>query len=300
MENPAARVRAELSQGSDLRRPLLKKIGALCENRYVAALYTSFKPPYGTITETDADLLADILSSTANVKQHGLLLLINSPGGSPMAAERIIKICRECSDGNFAVLVPGQAKSAATLIAFGALKIYLAPTSELGPIDVQIEWVDGSLTPAYAILEAYDELLKRGLSLNKDLHIEPVLQQLQNFDAARIRELRDLRALGEDIAVKVLKSGMLQGHTEVVIRKLVEPFTDPDRHKTHGRPLYLSDIAEHDKKGLFKVESVPLDGELWRNVSEFHMRMRGYMAPQGQPQYIKVFESLESSLVVGA
>jgi ClpP class serine protease len=52
------------------------------------------------------------------------------------------------------VVVPDQAKSAATLIALGADEILMGPASDLGPIDPQIELPSrpGFLIPAKDII----------------------------------------------------------------------------------------------------------------------------------------------------
>lgn len=76
----------------------------------------------------------------------GLIIMINSPGGDGLAAERIINVCRSYSGtGEYQVIVPGKAKSAATMVCFGASAIYMSPTSELGPVDPQIVIVDNEI-----------------------------------------------------------------------------------------------------------------------------------------------------------
>ncbi len=291
-----SRVLSEAAQGPELRTHLLAEIGGLCGDRFVASFYTSFDHPDGGIRDQDAEMLSNLLNESPEAEKKGLLLLIDSPGGDPLAAERVIKVCREHSAGNFAVLVPGQAKSAATLIALGAKEIYLAETSELGPIDVQVGW-RGSLTPAYAILEAYDELLAKGINLGPKKRIEPILQQLQFFDPSEMHALRQVNNLSVDIAVKALATGMLAGHTRAAITKLVGPFIEPKRHKTHGRPIYLKDILSYDKKGMLKMMPVPLHSPTWNKVSEYHIRVHGHM---NATPLVKLVESVDHTYFVTA
>ena len=68
----------------------------------------------------------------------GLDLLLQSPGGDIDKAENIVYMCRN-RFSSFRVIVPESAKSAATLIALAADSIIMGYTSELGPIDPQIE-----------------------------------------------------------------------------------------------------------------------------------------------------------------
>ena len=71
--------------------------------------FTSFRGQ-GQIDDSDAEMLESVL----NAEHDGgpLLLVVNSPGGQALAAERIVNICRSYSDDRFEVLVPHMAKSA--------------------------------------------------------------------------------------------------------------------------------------------------------------------------------------------
>ena len=73
-----------------------------------------------------------------------LQLLLDSPGGDGEVAIRIVRAAQSrCNE--LTVIVPDQAKSAATLLSLGAHHILMGPASDLGPIDpqfyVQDEWV---------------------------------------------------------------------------------------------------------------------------------------------------------------
>jgi ClpP class serine protease len=117
----------------------------------------------------------------------GLAIVINSPGGLGLAAERIIQACRAYSGtGEYWAIVPGKAKSAATMICLGAKKILMGPTSELGSIDPQIQLETGEVCSAYNIIKSYEELF--GEAVNTKGHIEPYLQQLKNYDRKLIEE----------------------------------------------------------------------------------------------------------------
>ena len=87
------------------------------------------------------------------------------------------------------MIVPKMAKSAATMICFGADRILLGPTSELGPIDPQIPKRDESgkvvdYQAAHEIIEAYEELLTKANTTRG--RVEPYLQQLARFDAREV------------------------------------------------------------------------------------------------------------------
>ncbi|WP_181387326.1 hypothetical protein [Streptomyces sp. Act143] len=66
-----------------------------------------------------------------------LNVLLDSPGGSLDSAYSSALYLAEYSK-NVSVYVPGRAKSASTLLALGADKLYLSAFGELGPLDTQI------------------------------------------------------------------------------------------------------------------------------------------------------------------
>jgi len=281
------RILQEVNQGKDLRLPILKKISRHFEDRYVISFYTNFNSANSSIENPDAEMISNLLTGLRDVKSKKLLLIIDSPGGDPLAAERIVKICREYSDKDYWVVVPGMAKSAATMIVLGSEKIILAPISELGPIDIQIS-TGKKLQPAFAIIDAYDKLLEQGIKIKPDERIEPILQQLSGFDAAEIENLRQINELSSDIAVKILKSGMFKGKKIDEIRKSLKIFIDPKGSKTHGRPIYYSDI---DKKG-FNIEEVDINSDIWHLISEYHLRVKHQMQ---SGKCNKLIESIENT-----
>lgn len=92
--------------------------------------------PLGSIMSHDILLFEDLLRTTGNSEK--VYLLINSPGGDPNTAEKMIVMCRERFPSEFNVIVPNFAKSAATMLALGADKICMGYLAELGPIDPQL------------------------------------------------------------------------------------------------------------------------------------------------------------------
>jgi hypothetical protein len=76
-------------------------------------------------------------------KKPNVALVIVSAGGDADAAYRIARHLQEkYSDGKIYAVVPGQCKSAATLLIIGAHQIYMGDFGELGPLDVQISKKD--------------------------------------------------------------------------------------------------------------------------------------------------------------
>lgn len=66
-----------------------------------------------------------------------IILILITFGGSADSAYRIARYAQSFFT-DFIVIVPSMCKSAGTLIALGASKIYMSPFGELGPLDVQV------------------------------------------------------------------------------------------------------------------------------------------------------------------
>jgi len=91
---------------------------------------------HGRMIKSDADHI--YRAATAFCDRKPVLLVLYSVGGVIDSAYLIGKLCRECAHKKFVVVVPRQAKSAATLICCAADEIHMGSLSELGPIDPQI------------------------------------------------------------------------------------------------------------------------------------------------------------------
>lgn len=256
------RIQEEQAQGHGTRRLLFRKLSRELK-RPVVSFFTSFRFPV-MIDDSDADMLEGVLRNLD--LSDGLALFISSPGGDGLAAERIINLCRAYSGtGEYWAVVPGKAKSAATMVCFGASKIIMGASSELGPIDPQVA-SDEQVFSAFNLVASYEDLFKK--AVKEDGNLEPYLQQLQNYDEREIAELRSQLALSEDIAARVLESGMMKGTARKEIAKDIKTFLTPERTKTHGRPIYRDEAREC---GL-EIEDADLAGPVWDTAYELYTR----------------------------
>lgn len=103
------------------------------------------------MVKQDADRIYSAVTAFADKKP--VLLVLYSSGGSIGSAYLIGKLCREHSENKFVVVVPRQAKSAATLLCCAADEIHMGALSELGPIDPQIDGL-----PALGLKHAVEHL----------------------------------------------------------------------------------------------------------------------------------------------
>lgn len=90
-----------------------------------------------TMVNSDTDNIYNAVTKFETRKP--ILVLLHSSGGYISAAYLIGKLLHEYGDGELDIVVPRQAKSAATLLCCAADRIHMGGLSELGPIDPQIE-----------------------------------------------------------------------------------------------------------------------------------------------------------------
>lgn len=280
-------VLAEENQGHETRRKLFSKL-EMALGKPVVSFFTSFNFPV-MIEDADADMLEGVLQKIDLSK--GLILLLSSPGGLSLSAERIINICRYYSkkDGYW-VIVPNKAKSAATMICFGASKIIMTPTSELGPIDPQLTTSENGIVKRYSvhnIVKSYEDLFSK--AIKEDGNLQPYLQQLSNYDARDIEEYRAALSLSEDIAIRTLASGMMEGRSTDEIKNSIEIFLTPKSTKTHGRPIYYKDALSC---GL-NIELQDVNNEMWKLVYELYLRTNNFVSKKAA----KCIESQDHSFV---
>lgn len=261
----------EKNQSHTIRKKLYtqinKKLGIP-----VISYFTSFSYPV-MINDSDADLLEGLLQKTDVSK--GFALFISSPGGDGLAAERIINICRAYSGTKeYTAIIPGKAKSAATMICLGASKLLMSETSELGPIDPQYIETDESgkseVYSAYGMVMSYKKIFERALTTTG--RMEPFLQALDGYDAKQIESCITELELSQDIAVKALKSGMLSKLDEDEITRQIKIFLIPKETKVHGRPIYYKDIK--DSELIIDIEEPK--NELWSLLYELYLRLNIY------------------------
>jgi hypothetical protein len=291
MRNIHRIIGAEINQEPSGRKRFFREIEKSLQNRVLISFFTSFNKPV-QIDDNDCDMLQSILQHIDTTK--GIALLINSPGGDGLAAERIVNTCRAYSGtGDYWAIVPGKAKSAGTLIAMGASKIMMPMSAELGPVDPQIFLAENGRQrtfSAHGLVSGYDRIFAEAVASSGRL--EPYLQQLSFYDDRDVNIYRGLITLSEHISVKVLSSGMMAGKTDDEIKKAIEIFLNPvaGTH-SHGRPIYANEASSCG----IKVETLDVNSVLWRKLYELYARTEMFVSIQAS----KAIESREESFYAG-
>ena len=261
-------VQNERYQAPETRRSLFAQLDTELA-RPVVTLFTSFRY-LASIDDADLSVLEGLLRKLDT--SRGIAIMINSPGGSGLSAERMIHLLRSYSGtGEYWAIVPGQAKSAATMVCLGASKIIMGPASELGPIDPQV-WLRNQYISIHHVIDSYHKLF-RGSRSTKG-RVEPYLQQLEKYDAREIGHLENQRDLSTDIAIRCLESGMMKGRTARQIKSSLQVFLEPGHLKTHGRPIY----AEEAKKCGLKIATYDAESVVWGMIYELYVRTSEFVS----------------------
>lgn len=98
----------------------------------------------GETTSLDRNDTIGFVDMLHNVPDgENLDLVLHTPGGDIDEADKLMRMIRaKVGEAELRVIVPDYAKSAGTLMALGAAVIVMSDSSELGPIDPQIELLD--------------------------------------------------------------------------------------------------------------------------------------------------------------
>ncbi len=288
----------EVQQAFNLRKPLLKEWSDKNGGRNVIAFFSSFSHPGAMIQDQDRDYLEELLSKMDSTK--GLDLILSSPGGYPLAAERIIQTCQSYSS-DFRVVVPKLAKSAATMIAFGAKSILLGETSELGPVDPQINYKDqrGELVTrsAYAVVKGVEEILEKIKQSPMNSRIEGLLSLLPPIDQPFLEECKIAQELSKDIAIRYLKMTTFpslkerkssQSDNSDCIENKIKKFLMPEETFSHGRPITFNEAKQI---GL-KVELLKKEDPKWELLLRIYSRTNFVVQ---NSTVIKLIENPENS-----
>lgn len=198
----------------------------------------------------DADLLGfgDLVQSTPGAEAD---VLIVSNGGSVEATERIVRLLRNRFT-SIRYVIPANAYSAATLMAFSGDLILMDSLGTLGPIDPQINGV-----PARAILRAIDSLEER-LRDQGPRSLTAYIPMLQKMDLHVLEICKSAQALSKELATQYLSTYMLHVPADDErVRSIVGYFSDYDLHKSHGRSI---DRTKCHELGLLVSDLESMEG----------------------------------------
>ena len=189
-----------------------------------------------------------------------LHLLLDSPGGDGEVAIRIVRAAQSrCKQ--LTVIVPDQAKSAATLLSLGANHIVMGPASDLGPIDPQF-FIQGEWVAAKDIISAVEDASHRVMGSPDTYPIHAAL--LSDITAIMVQQAR--AAL--DRTAQQLDEALMSNpdREESSVKELKDALGDRmiQSSPTHGA-LFSADDALAQGLPVIKADpSKPVWQLIWR------------------------------------
>lgn len=258
----------EVNSAPIIRQRLIKRLNELTGRHTISYISSFFPHPIAFINDWDAEIIENIFKSYGK-RFDKIDLILHSGGGFAESAERIVNsIYSYCDD--FRVIIPTQAKSAATIVAMGASSILMSDTSEIGSIDPQIHLPSGITAPAQSIIKAYEELMQKiGEKQKANEPYDAELVMISKIDPILLRECRKYMDLSKDIASKLLNKKM-RSDNPISASEIETNFLDYSRTFSHGR---LIGWQEAQKLGL-KVEYVDKFDEKWKLIWEIYIRSK--------------------------
>ena len=184
-------------------------------------------------------------------KKDTLVIILNTPGGSVEAAEKLVDIIRFYYNQVY-FIVPDYAMSAGTIFCLSGDKIFMDYSSSLGPIDPQVfngkEWV-----PALGYLDQVDKLLEK----SKNNTITPAeFAILQNLDLATLSRYEQ----SKNLTVTLLKKWLV----EYKFKEWKNHGTSPDKK---GKPVTQEEKAQRAEE----IARLLGNNQMWHS----HGRMIG-------------------------
>ena len=191
--------------------------------------------------------------------EQDLHVMLDTPGGDGETALRLIRQaqsrCRELT-----VIVPNQAKSAGTMFVLGAHRVYMGPTSDLGPVDPQFPLPNGSLAAARAVIAAVEEAERRIQQHPTTYAFHAAM--LSDITALIVQQARDAMDRTGDLIREALACVRSRSSDEV------EELADKLRKHLIGEPKdHGAIVSASDAKGYgLPVEEADPRSDRWKAI----------------------------------
>ena len=159
-----------------------------------------------------------------------LHMLLATPGGDGETAIRLVRQAQSrCQRPT--VIVPAQAKSAGTLLALGANEILMSATSDLGPVDPQLQLRDGLYAAGKTIISAVEDAEAR-IQANPET-FPLIAALLEDVTALHVQEARQGIARSGDQVREAIASH--PDRTDQEVEELADALREPliNRPQSH-------------------------------------------------------------------
>ena len=220
-----------------VRRKYLKKVSEIT-GRNTIAYYSGWlqKPTAPGTAVSDKDKSGFMLGINKLDRQHGLDLILHTPGGDIAATESLVDYLYAMFDKDIRVIVPQISMSAGTMIAFASKEIVMGKHSNLGPIDPQM----GGLA-CQAVLNEFEQAKA---DIKQNPHSASLWQVIiSKYHPTFLGACQQAIEWSEKMVSDWLKHNMCNGDEEIV-KKIVGTFSNHSVQKSHARHISKKECIE--------------------------------------------------------
>ncbi len=223
------------------------------------------------INRSAVDLVHNVLNQpqfqlerNAVPKKNDINIIIDSNGGDADAAYHIAKIFDQNFSGTISYIIPRFAKSAATLMVCGGDKIIMSETSELGPLDPQIQQTDGSYISAKAVQSTL-ELIKSYLGKGEKQGLELATILSSRLNPLVLGQYESTMSVAQEYQKELLSLRMYKGGEKSKIDEIAKKFATGYTH--HSRVIGCREAQQ--LFGESKVEILTNNDQAWKILWQF-------------------------------
>lgn len=272
---------SEIKAPADIiRQDYLRRLSELTGRNTIAYYSAWLSCHVGNLDINDLDMSGLMNAIKGMDCSKGLDLILHTPGGSPVAAEAIVKYLKSKFGKNIRVIVPQLAMSAGTMIACAGKEIIMGKHSSLGPIDPQFNGA-----PAYNIKQEFEQAKKDLKDNPENYHYWKI--KLDKYPPAFMKSAIDAIELSSMLLEQWLSTCMFDDGTkesQETIANIVSKLNEHSNSKLHGRHY---DIDFCKEIGL-KIIELEEDADLQNAVLSVH---HAFMATFSGSGITKIIES---------
>lgn len=245
------------------------------------------------------DDLVAINDQLSVLSKKNVDVILETTGGLAEVAEDFVKQLRSRFD-RVGFIIPGQAKSAGTIMVMSGDEILMEPASSLGPIDPQVTR-QGKVFSAHAFLEGLERIkdeVNRTNKLNR-----AYIPILQSISPGEIQACENAQSFSKSLVSKWLRrykfsSWVTHSQTSQPVteqekveraEEIADALCDHSRWLTHARSIKIEHLRE---MGLRIVDFSKQD-ELCDAIRRYHILLQMTF---GGSSY-KVFETPSSQII---
>jgi hypothetical protein len=260
------------------RKEQLSEISRLRGGRAVltfAAALTKQAP-----IQIDYDDRIHFVDQISNLSGDKIDIILETPGGIAEVVEDLVEHTRS-KFSEVAIIIPGYAKSAGTIMAMAGDEILMDSTSALGPIDAQM-FQNNKRFSAHAFLEGLDKIKAEVTSMG--VLNRAYVPMLQLLSPGEIQECENAMAFSQALVTDWLSkykfkfwnihssTGLQVTEAEKKERaaEIAKILCDHGRWLTHGRSITIEDLTD---MGL-KITDYSRNAELAEAIHRYYTLLK--------------------------